>query len=84
MTREILTAPQVAALLKRSLAWFQRNRASLEAKGFPGPIDGLGMRWDSAAIGRWLDAQLPAQPADPAADAEAELIRRAQALAAVG
>ncbi len=75
MTREILTAPQVAALLKRSLGWFQRNRASLEERGFPRPIDGLGMRWDSAAIEDWLDRQRPARPA--ADEAEAELIRRA-------
>jgi len=76
--REILTGPQVAARLKRSLGWFHRNRPTLEAKGFPRPVDGLGMRWDSAAIDDWLDGQRPRAAAE---DAEAELIRRAHRMA---
>lgn len=80
MTREILTAPQVAQMLKRRVTWFYRNRVALEEKGFPRPVDGLGMRWDSVAIGRWLDAQAPAPAAE--ASPEAVLIARAQALAA--
>jgi predicted DNA-binding transcriptional regulator AlpA len=73
--REILTAPQVARLLARSVTWFYRNRATLEGKGFPRPVDGLGMRWDSVAIHRWLDAQAPA------AEASAEDVLIARALA---
>ncbi len=78
--RAILTAPQVALLLARSVTWFYRNRATLEEKGFPRPVDGLGMRWDSAAIHRWLDAQVAAAPA-ATEDPEAELIRRANRVA---
>ena len=77
--RILLTSAQVAARLGHKASWFLRRRPSLEADhGFPRPVDGCGMRWDPAAIERWLDARLPAGAADDLALAEAELIRRAQ------
>lgn len=80
--RQLLTSAQVALVLGRSLPWWHRNRADLEAKhGFPGPVDGCGMRWDPRAIEAWLDARLPAPPAAPEVAAEAEMIRRAKAMA---
>jgi hypothetical protein len=82
MSRQLLTSAEVALRLRRSLPWFQRNRASLEARGFPAPVDGLGMRWDPVAIDRWLDALLPAAPMAEQAKAEATLIERARAMAA--
>lgn len=78
--RVLLTSAQVALRLSRSLGWFRSNRDRLEARGFPRPIDGCGMRWDPVAIDAWLDRQR-GQAADPAAAAEEELIRRAQAMA---
>lgn len=76
--RELLTAPEVARKLKRSAGWFYRNRARLEeVHGFPPSILGLGARWDSLAIDRWLDQQMPQAPAEP--DHAAILIRRAHA-----
>ena len=78
MTRALLTSAQVAQLLGRSVTWFSRNRARLEdAHGFPPSVWGLGARWDSAAIERWLDQQMPKAPAEP--DHAAILIARAQA-----
>lgn len=79
--REILTAAQVARRFQRTARWFLRNRAALEARGFPTPIDGCGMRWDSAAIDDWLDRRRPERPVDPAQAMEAELIRRAAGMA---
>lgn len=77
--RDLLTSAQVARRFARSLAWFRRARPQLEAKGFPLPVDGCGLRWDPVAIDDWLDAQRPRRPASE--DGEAELIRRAQAMA---
>jgi hypothetical protein len=79
--REFLTAADVARGFRRSLGWFNANRAALEARGFPKPADGCGRRWDPAAIARWQDAQLPPQDANPEAAAEALLIERAQRMA---
>ena len=79
--RQLLTAPQVAARLARSHAWFLRRRGALEETGFPRPVDGCGMRWDPAAIDDWLDAQRPRR-AGPEETAEAELIRRAREMGA--
>lgn len=78
MPRDLLTAAQVARKLGRSLSWFQRNRATLEAtKSFPRPVDGCGHRWDPAAIDAWLNRQLPSQRTEAAPDDV--LLRRAQA-----
>jgi hypothetical protein len=81
--RDLLTAPQVARRFSRSLGWFRRMRPSLEARGFPLPVDGCGLRWDPAAIDDWLDAQRRPAVREFGAvmDGEAELIRRAAALA---
>lgn len=80
--RAYLTAAEVAAGFRRSLPWFQRNRAALEARGFPRPVDGCGMRWDPAAIARWQDSQLPMPLATPEAAAEQTLLARARAMMA--
>ncbi len=79
--RDYLTAADVARGFRRSLSWFNNNRKSLEARGFPAPIDGCGLRWDPIAIARWQDAQLPPREANPDAAAEALLIERAQRMA---
>jgi predicted DNA-binding transcriptional regulator AlpA len=80
--RDLLTAPQVAAKLGYRYGWFNKHRARLEAEhGFPGPVDGLGMRWDPAAIGDWLDARRTLTRTAAAAAAEDILIGRARAMA---
>ena len=78
MTRQFLTARQVAAALNQSLPWFRRHRAALEADGFPPPAFGTaaGARWDSAAIDAWADRKIrrpanDAQAADPETEAAA-------------
>lgn len=78
----LIRRERVARKLRRSLSWFERNRPSLEAAGFPRPVPAMGLRWDERAIDAWLDAQLPAyagatDPAD-AAVAEAKAALRAQ------
>ena len=78
--RNFLTAAQVANGFGRSLTWFYAQRAALEARGFPAPVDGCGLRWDPAAIQDWQDAQRPARAASPDQMAEATLIGRARAL----
>lgn len=41
--------------------WFARNRARLIAEeGFPGPVPGMGLRWDPAAIDLSHDRNIPA------------------------
>lgn len=80
MTRTLLTAAQVALLLGRKAGWFLAHRAALEARGFPGPVDGCGLRWDPRAIEAWLDARLP-RAATADGQAEATLLARAAALA---
>jgi hypothetical protein len=80
---ETLTAADVARGFRHSLGWFYRNRVRLEARGFPVPVDGLGLRWDPAAIDAWLNAQLPAVKAAAVPEDGADiLIRRAQQMAA--
>lgn len=83
MSRQLLAAPAVAKLLGHSSSWFYRNRGRLEEQhGFPAPVAGCGLRWDSAAIHRWLDAQQAPGPAGAAGDVSALLIQRAGAMAA--
>lgn len=80
--RQLLTAPQVARALGYRHAWFLRHRARLEAEhGFPGPVDGCGLRWDPAAIEDWLDARRQATRQVAGAAAEDILITRARRLA---
>lgn len=82
MLRQLLTAPQVAAALGYRYGWFIRHRARLEADhSFPAPVDGLGLRWDPAAIEDWLDARRQATRAVVAPAAEDILIQRARAMA---
>lgn len=82
MMRQLLAAPAVAQLLGHSASWFYRQRAELEGQhGFPAPVAGCGLRWDSAAIHRWLDAQA-GQVQGPAVDVSALLIQRAAGMAA--
>ena len=82
--RTLLTAAQVALRLGRTHRWFTRNRAALEARGFPGPVDGCGMRWDPVAIDGWLDGQLDCPPPVSDEAMEAQLLRRAAAMARGG
>jgi hypothetical protein len=79
--RQALTAAEVALHLRRSLPWFHRHRPALEARGFPPPMDGCGLRWDPRAIERWQDSLLPPAPATADAKAEATLIERARQMA---
>ncbi len=60
--RTLLNAAQVAIKLGHSAEWFVRNRADLEAGGFPPAAigNGRGRRWDPHAINAWLDARMPA------------------------
>ncbi|WP_133251487.1 helix-turn-helix transcriptional regulator [Zavarzinia aquatilis] len=78
----LMTAAEVAALLGHALGWFYRERRRLEAAGFPPEVRGLRNRWDRAAIEAWLDGQLPARQAPPAAhgDADPELAQWAAIL----
>jgi predicted DNA-binding transcriptional regulator AlpA len=81
--RQLLTAPEVAAALGYRYGWFMKHRARLEGEhAFPPPVDGLGLRWDPAAIGDWLDARRAASRAAAGAAAEDILIARARAMAA--
>jgi hypothetical protein len=71
--RTCLTERQVAALFRHHLEWFLRERAALEARGFPKPImpghDGReprrrgrptnSARYDPHAIAAWFDLQMP-------------------------
>lgn len=58
MNARLIPAREVAALLGRSLAWFERHRARLEGEhGFPPPVAAVGARWHPRAIEAWLDAQ---------------------------
>lgn len=57
MTPRLVTSADVGRYLGRSASWFCRNRATLEARGFPRPVDACGMRWDRAAVDAWLDEQ---------------------------
>jgi len=52
----LLKDAEVAALMRRSVSWLQRNRTYLETKGFPArrPVVRL---YSAAEVGRWLDAQ---------------------------
>jgi predicted DNA-binding transcriptional regulator AlpA len=80
--RVLMTAPQVAAALGYRHGWFLRNRARLEAEhGFPGPVDGCGLRWDPAAIEDWLDRRRQVTRAAAGEAAETILIERARRMA---
>lgn len=59
----VLTPPEVAALFRRSPAWFRGARASLEAAGFPPPLPATGgRRWSRAAVEAWLNGEHTNQP----------------------
>lgn len=86
--RRLLPTIEVCRKLAVSRDWFSRHRKALEAEGFPPPVPHFGLRWDSAAIDRWLDQQgraaapvLSIVPEDDAA-LHARLAARAAALAA--
>jgi len=77
----LLTGPQVAALLGRSVSWFYRNRTALEDKEFPRAVDACGMRWDVQAVNDWITRQGRLNQA-PEISAEQILIDRARQMAA--
>lgn len=67
----VLTPPEVAALFRRSPAWFRGARASLEAAGFPPPMPATGgRRWSRAAVLAWLDGEHGRAPVTAAVLAE--------------
>ena len=67
MVRQLIKSAEVAAKLGRfrldgqpNVFWFYKHRKRLERnEGFPGPVPGMGYRWDEAAIDAWLDRHLP-------------------------
>jgi predicted DNA-binding transcriptional regulator AlpA len=85
MTARLIAAREVAAMLGRSKAWFERHRARLEAEhGFPPAVAAVGARWDVRAVAAWVDAQTAPQAAAQAIEiaGEAALLERAAAMAA--
>src|SRR5262249_37189211 len=84
-----MTTAEVAAMLRRSVEWFYRNRRKLERRGFPSPV--LANSYDPTAIQAWRLSQMPGPlrasasgGAAPAADADAltkELRANAEKLA---
>lgn len=58
MTTGWYTARDIAAKLQRPVAWFRKNRAGLEAHGFPRPdarIPGKYPRWVAAQVDAWIN-----------------------------
>lgn len=84
MTARLIPAREVAALLGRSLAWFERHRARLEAEhAFPPAVAAVGARWNRRAVEAWVDAQAAPHHAAAALEmaGEAALVERARAMA---
>ena len=52
--RRAITTREVARVLGHAIEWFYKHRARLEGEGFPKPIPGLGLRWDSVAVEAWI------------------------------
>src|SRR5262245_10466101 len=50
----LLTTREVCRLLRRGSGWFYKNRARLEAEGFPKPIP-IVEHYDERAILKWID-----------------------------
>lgn len=75
----------VAAELGRSPAWIYKNRARLEAAGFPKPLARLGprdrLRWRESDVRAWherrrLGLEAPANDTDPQDTARARINRK--------
>lgn len=52
MNPRIYTIDDIAALFRRTPAWFRANRKRLEGEGFPLPLPGFSM-WSAAAVDNW-------------------------------
>ncbi|MBR0651376.1 hypothetical protein GXW78_17010 [Roseomonas terrae] len=73
---------QVADRLALSPAAFAARRRRLEDEhGFPGPVPGLGRRWNPAAVEAWLARQAGGIPDSQPETPEDILISRARAMA---
>lgn len=83
-TARLLVPGELAALLGLpSQRSFAARLPALRRAGFPEPVPAMGRRWDREAVHRWLDAHAGFLPNTAGIGAqEAELIRRAQGLAA--
>ncbi len=86
--RLVLTTAEVAARLGMSVPTFHRRQAALKREhGFPGPVPGLGHRYDPEAIRAWLarkrqpDTPAPVQAENTANDWSTVLAERAARLA---
>ena len=54
MTQPFMTSQQVAKRLQVTTTWFYKNRARLEAEGFPPALPGFRQgRWSAEAIDAW-------------------------------
>ena len=56
--QDFLTTAEVAAMFRRSVDWFYRNRRKLERRGFPRPV--VWNSYDPDAVSAWRRSQMPA------------------------
>lgn len=54
-SQAVLSADEIAELLRGSRTRFLDRRRELYAAGFPRPLEGFGLKWSAAAVFRFLD-----------------------------
>ena len=83
----LICSAEVAQRLGKSIDWFYRHRAELEAAGMPPPHAAFKrpLMWSRAAICEWIDGQRRRQVDEyDAAGASARMAERAKGLAGKG
>ena len=56
LDRPLLTLKEVSRGFHKTPDWFYRNRAALEAQGFPKPV--IGKLYDAEAIDFWFNQKM--------------------------